>query len=89
MRGVTRIVAVAVLAALLAAVLMGGTTTGSAAAYRRFYAIGEQACFQGPENVMGAAGIVAATRFASDPGRYPPGAQKAFADGCRAANLGQ
>jgi hypothetical protein len=38
---------------------------------------------------MGAAGIVAASQFAADPGRYPPAAQKAFADGCHAANLGQ
>ena len=85
----TRIVAVVALAALLAAVLMGGTTTGSAAAYQRFFAIGQRACTQGPVNVMGAAGIVAAARFAADPRRYPPAAQKAFADGCRAANLDQ
>jgi hypothetical protein len=84
---VTRIVAVAALAALLVAVLLGGPPTGSAAAYRRFYSIGQRACAQGPVNVMGAAGIVAAAQFASDPSRYPPGAQKAFADGCRAANL--
>jgi hypothetical protein len=86
---VTRIVAVAALAALLAAVLLGGTTTGSAAAYRRFFYIGQRACTQGPVNVMGAAGIVAAAKFAADPRRYPPAAQKAFADGCRAANLDQ
>jgi hypothetical protein len=87
---VTRIVAVAALAVLLAAVLMGGSpAAGSAAAYRRFYAIGERACLQGPVNVIGAAGIVAASRFTADPGRYPAAAQKAFADGCQAANLGQ
>jgi hypothetical protein len=85
----TRIVAVAARTALLSAVLLAGRPAVDAAAYRHFFEIGERACAQGPENVIGSAGLDASVQFAINPIHYPPSARNAFAAGCRAANLGQ